>query len=129
MAASDDDTEGKPLDPEMERVRRKIMRFFAISVGLTLVAVMAVLAAVVYKLNAPGHNGPTPRVSSEIPGQAAPAREATIPLKAGTRIISQSLSGNRLAIDTLLPDGGRQIVIYDIGEGRIVERLNVGEGN
>lgn len=125
--AGQDETDDKPLDPEAERVRRKIMRFFAISVGITLIAVMAVLGAVVYKLNAP-RKSPAEAARSDIPGETVAPGEATIPLEAGTRILSESLSGNRILLDTERADGSRQIVIYDMAEGRIIKRLNVGKG-
>ena len=41
--------EDKPLDPAVERVRRKLVRFMAINLGLLFAALMAVVAAVVYK--------------------------------------------------------------------------------
>ena len=39
----------KPLDPAMERVRRRLARLMVVSIGVMLVGLMAVLAAVVYK--------------------------------------------------------------------------------
>jgi hypothetical protein len=48
-----DDNEEKPLDPAVEKVRRKLVRFVAINLGLLFLALMAVLAAVVYKTGAP----------------------------------------------------------------------------
>ena len=51
--------------------------------------------------------------------------EAEISLPAGARIVSQSLSGNRVAIDAELADGGRTIFIYDFAERRMIGRLAV----
>ena len=47
-ALPDNDDE-KPLDPAAERVRRKLVRFMAINLGILFLALMAVVAALVYK--------------------------------------------------------------------------------
>ena len=44
-----DDEEEKPLDPAVEKVRRKLVRFVAINLGLLFIALMAVVGALVYK--------------------------------------------------------------------------------
>ena len=46
---ADDFDDDKPLDPAMEKVRRKLARLMAVSIGIMLVGLMAVLGAVVYK--------------------------------------------------------------------------------
>ena len=48
-----------------------------------------------------------------------------IVLPAGAKLLSQSLSGNRIALDAELPDGTRAIFLYDIAEKRIVGRFAV----
>lgn len=100
------------------------MRFVAINLGLLLVALMAVVGAIVYK----ARNTPSPGIAapaSDIPVPAGSVLESDIPLPAGARIVSQSLSGNRLALDIELPGGARAIHIYDIAERRIVGRFTV----
>ena len=47
------DGEEQPLDPAMERVRRKMIRLLAVSIGIMVIGLMAVLAAIVYKINQP----------------------------------------------------------------------------
>ncbi len=49
----DIDAEEQPLDPAMERVRRKMIRLLAVSIGIMVIGLMAVLAAIVYKINQP----------------------------------------------------------------------------
>jgi hypothetical protein len=44
-----DDLEEKPLDPDMEKVRRKMVRLLAVSIGIMFIGLMAVLGAIVYK--------------------------------------------------------------------------------
>jgi hypothetical protein len=60
----------KPLDPATERLRRKMLRLLAVSVGTLIVAVMAVLGAVVYKVSsrAPAvPEGPAPTLALDVP--------------------------------------------------------------
>ena len=45
----DDENEEKPLDPAMERVRRRLVRFVGINLGLLFIALMAVVVAIVYR--------------------------------------------------------------------------------
>jgi hypothetical protein len=46
---NDDDLDEKPLDPEMEKVRRKMVRLLAVSIGVMFIGLMTVLGAIVYK--------------------------------------------------------------------------------
>jgi len=112
-----DDEDEKPLDPAVERVRRKLVRFVAINLGLLLLALIAVAAAVVYKS---GREAP-----ERATGGGGALAEAEIPLPAGARIVSQSLSGDRIAIDAELAGGGRAIFLYDIAEQRLVGRFTI----
>ncbi|MEL4376910.1 hypothetical protein [Brucella cytisi] len=123
------------LDPAMERVRRKMIRLLAVSIGVMLIGLMAVLVAVVYKINRAPETSPAEEARSDIPGQAAPAPvkpeppkliESQINLTPGTRLLSQSLSGNELSLETLLPDGGTELIIYDYRESRIIGRIKLG---
>ena len=108
--------EDKPLDPAVERVRRKMMRLMAISVGIMMIGLMAVLIAIVYKISARGT-------------QAAPVGgtfETVLPIPAGGRIVSQSLSGDRLTL--LVEHSGRQtIFLFDTATRKIVGRIDIGE--
>ena len=119
-----DDEEEKPLDPAVEKVRRKLVRFVAINLGLLFAALIAVLIAVVYKSRSEAPAAP-PVPASEIPVAPGTVLEGQIPLPSGARIVSQALSGNRLSLDVELPDGRRSIVLYDLGEHRIVGRFAV----
>lgn len=109
-----DEEEEKPLDPAVERVRRKLVRFVAINLGLLLIALMAVVGAIVYRSQTAT---PPPAPQGEMAG--------TIRLPAGARITSQSLSGDRIAFDVELPGGRRVIILYDMPHDRIVGRFEV----
>lgn len=110
----DDDSEDKPLDPAVERVRRKLVRFVAINLGLLFAAVMVVLAALVYKsFRAPS------------PGAAGALAEAEIALPAGARMIGHGFSDGLISVDAELAGGGRAIFLFDVAAGRIVGRYSV----
>ncbi|WP_343312715.1 hypothetical protein AAIB41_07645 [Brucella sp. BE17] len=124
-----------PLDPAMERVRRKMIRLLAVSIGVMLIGLMAVLVAVVYKINRAPDETPVEEARTDIPGQTAaqPVKpeppkliESQLNLLPGTRLLSQSISGDHLSLETLLPDGGTELVIYDYRESRIIGRIKMG---
>ena len=116
-ALPDNDDE-KPLDPAAERVRRKLVRFMAINLGILFLALMAVVAALVYKsMTVPPE---TPAVASDI--RSSNVTSGRIVLPAGARLVSQSLSGNLLSLHVALARGGEAILIYDTAQGRVVSR-------
>lgn len=118
-----DEQEDKPLDPAVESVRRKLVRFMAVNLGLLFLALMVVVGAIVYKSRS---NAPAGTVASgDIPTPAGAAQTGDILLPVGARIVSQSLSGSRIAIDAELADGGREIFVYDMATQRIVGRYAV----
>ena len=117
-----DDEEEKPLDPAVEKVRKKLVRFVAVNLGLLFIALMAVVAALVYK----SRNVAPP--ATEIAGEAPSPEgmvEGQIALPAGARIVSQSLSGDRISLSLEFSDGRRAIYLYDIAARRIVGRFAV----
>ncbi|MEK1890740.1 MAG: fimbrial protein [Phyllobacterium sp.] len=118
------DTEEQPLDPALERVRRKMIRLLAVSIGIMVVGLMAVLAAIVYKINQPVPKAVAP-ARQEIPGQPLDKAMAgeSITLDSGTRILSHNLSNNMLSLETRLADGTRQILVYDVATKRVVARI------
>ena len=124
MARSvDDDSEDKPLDPAVERVRRKLVRFVAINLGLLFIALMAVVAALVYKS---GQTTPQGAAASAIPSPAeGGVLIGEIELPAGAKLLSHSLSGDRLTLDAELADGTRTIFLYDIAGKRIIGQFAV----
>lgn len=137
------------IDPAMERVRRKMVRLLIISIAIMVIGLMAVLSAVIYKINKapdtaenaaaqsdiPGHNP-----KADIPGNSGvgvsgqgaakddvlPLVESQLELAPGTRLLSQSLSGDLVSLETLLPDGGTEIMIYDYRKSRFVGRMRLG---
>ncbi|UUP17234.1 fimbrial protein [Nitratireductor thuwali] len=112
-----------PLDPAAERVRRKLVRFMGINLAILFAAVMAVVLALVYRSLTPKPAEPQ-TVSPLVPGDIL-SGEVAIP--AGARIVSHTLSGNRLSLLLRLGDGGSQIVVYDMASGEPAARIAISE--
>lgn len=118
-----EEDEEKPLDPAAENVRRKLVRFMIVNLGLLFLALMVVIGALVYKArNAPGA-GQAPAGEVQVPAGAPLSGDIVLPV--GARVLSQSLSGNRLSIDAELADGSRSIFVYDIAERRIIGQFAI----
>jgi hypothetical protein len=108
----------QPLDPHVENVRRKLVRFMGVNLGLLFLALMVVIVALVYKSR--GTKEPAPAVLSDIQVPAGEQLTGDIVLPVGATVVSQSLSGNRLSIQAELVDGSRVIFIYDVTERRMI---------
>ncbi|HEV2896657.1 MAG TPA: fimbrial protein [Pseudaminobacter sp.] len=118
-----DDNEEKPLDPAVEKVRRKLVRFVAINLGLLFLALMAVLAAIVYKT---GQSEDRPTVAAA-PDTNASRRDMVIQdirLPRGSRVISHSISGDRLSLHVAV-NGGEVIAVYDMSSGRMLHSFDL----
>ncbi|CAN7562775.1 fimbrial protein [Aminobacter sp. LjRoot7] len=115
--------EDKPLDPSVERVRRKLVRFFIINIGLLFIALMAVLGGVVYKSRTPEAVAPVASGDIQVPAGGQISGEIILPV--GAKIMSQALSGNRISIDAELVDGSRTIFLYDMSERRLIGEFQV----
>ena len=113
-----EEEEEKPLDPAAENVRRKLVRFMIINLGLLFLALMVVIGALVYKARNAPVAGPAPGSDVQAPAGAPLSGDIVLPI--GARVVSQSLSGNRLSVDAELADGSRSIFVYDIAERRII---------
>jgi len=129
-----------PLGPELERVRRRLMRLMLVAVLVTLLLVGAVLVAVIYKITRPvpphAHasvnqltdSHPLPKGKQPPALMHAPASR-DIQLAPGARLISQSIAGPLLSLETLKPDGQTELVIYDYQRGQIITRLQIAADN
>ncbi|TPI09911.1 fimbrial protein [Mesorhizobium sp. B4-1-1] len=118
-----EEDEEKPLDPAAENVRRKLVRFMIVNLGLLFLALMVVIGALVYKARNAPVAGPAPAADVQAPAGAPLSGDIVLPV--GAKVISQSLSGNRLSIDAELIDGSRSIFVYDIAERRIIGRFSI----
>lgn len=127
--AFDHELDEKPLDPAAEQVRRKLMRFVVINLGILLAAVMAVLGAVVYKSGVFSSDPAAPVASGPVAPSwdDRPFVEATIALPQGARVVSQALSGDLLTLQAELPDGSTAIYLYDLANRRMLGRYAIGQ--
>lgn len=117
-----DDEEDKPLDPNVDKLRRKLIRFMVVNLGLLFLALMVVVAALVYKSYTAK---PTPPIAGDIQTPAGEPQTGDIVLPVGAKVLSQSLSGDRLSIEAELTDGSRAIFVYDIAERRMIGRYTL----
>jgi hypothetical protein len=119
MNANTTDAEDKPLDPAVERVRRRMMRLMAVSVVIMMTGLIAVIGAIVYKLQARGDAG-----APAAPGAAAIEGRIALPKEA--RVVSSSLSGGDLLL-VVDPGGGQrlQFWVYRIAENRIAAKISI----
>ncbi len=107
MSASDEDDQ--PLDPALERVRRKMIRLLVVSFGIMTVGLMAVLGTIVYRLGE--------RADQNFGG--------TIELPAGAAISQTSLDGERALLTITLAGGGRELWLVDLRDGQRLGKLDV----
>ena len=124
MSNGDKDEDETPLDPVMENVRKKMVRLLLTSLGIMMVGLMAVLGAIVYKINR-GDDAPG-AARTEIPSDGA-FIAADIMLPKGAWVNGQSLSGGRISLDVTLQGGAREILVFDIAAQKIVARFALKE--
>ena len=125
-AAEGDEREDKPLDPEVEAVRRKLARLLMVSIGIMIIGLMAVLMAIVYKMSRSDGAAPPPAMAATT-GTLKPAAELVLRLPAGARIVSHSLSGRYLTVQVELAGGGSEIVIFDVETNATVATIAVSQ--
>jgi hypothetical protein len=103
-----DDTQDKPLDPAVEAVRKRLARLLAVSIGIMMIGLLAVLGAIVYKMSGPS---------------GAAVADGSLSVPAGMTVVDQSLDGDRLALRLRKADGSEVIAIYALSDGRRIGRF------
>ncbi len=103
----------KPLDPEIEAIRRRMLRLLMISGGIMFIGLMTVLIAIVYKIN-----------QSSESSAARLVTEAELALPAGSSITDTALADGRLMLTLKLQDGSTAIHIYN-RDGAVAARYSV----
>ena len=83
---------------------------------------MVVVAALVYKSYTAK---PTAPIAGDIQTPAGEPQSGDIVLPVGAKVLSQSLSGDRLSLEAELSDGSRAIFVYDIAERRMIGRYTL----
>lgn len=128
MSDIEPEAEGeKPLDPVMEKVRRKMIRLQIVSGLVMFVSLMAVFGAVVYKVMNKGAAAPVPVAAETAPVPSDSPRNLLAALPAGFIVSDVSLSGSQILFYGKAADGGARAYVFDIGTGRIAATVAVGE--
>ena len=109
MTDLDNDAE-TPLDAANERIRRKMVRLLAGSIGIMFIGVMAVLAAIVYRTT-----------SDSQPAMPAPGASVQLQLPVGAEVAETSLDGNRVLVRVFTPVG-EELQIFDLRSGDLLSR-------
>lgn len=122
-----DDEQDKPLDPAVENVRRKLVRFIVINLGILFIALMAVVVALVYRATRVSET--VPATISELP---MPAGEGvisgTLSLPSGARVLDHAMEGSLLSLRVELASGAEAILLYDIASGRSIGQIDIAGG-
>lgn len=122
MANPDPEEQEAPLDPAMERIRRKMVLLQLVSGGILFVCFMAVLAAVVYKVAQRPETAPAATAGNSVPADQPLASSVTLP--EGFEVQSVSLSGSQMLFYGAI--GGQQkALVFDLTVGRIVADVTV----
>ena len=119
--------EEKPLDPATERVRRKLARFGAIFMGINIVALMAVLGAVVYKLGGYGKDDTLGQGAStaSVSVPVEPGFDTMVDIPDGARLVSVSETGGRVVFHLQLSDGSTEVWFFDLATQQVSGKLRL----
>lgn len=95
-----------------------MVRLLFVSGGIMMLGLIAVFAAIVYKLNE-REGGGASRLS------AASPVEGRIAIPPGQRIVSTSLDGDRALLTLTAPDGATSLLLIDLASGATLGRYAV----
>lgn len=119
----------KPLDPATEKVRKRLAKYGAIFMGFNMLALMAVLGALVYKLGGFGENKSqivgSASDSSQVGAPIEPNFDTFIDLPDGATIINASQNGNQILLNLRFLDNKAALWIYDISSQSIIGKISV----
>ena len=112
--------EEPPLDPAVERVRRKLVRLLIGSFGIMILGLIAVFSTIVYRLtDEPG-----------VPAERANTVPATanIALPNGAKVLSASVSGSRTLLHIHVPgEAHGRLVVIETDSGKVIGRFKLEE--
>ena len=116
-----DEHEDAPLDPEMEKVRRKMVRLLVVSIGIMFTGLMAVLVAIVYKINETPDQDPArvTTIENSLPAAASDPLSLKVTLPDGFTTNHVALDGHRVLMFGVMPDGQKRGLIIDLASGAV----------
>ncbi|MCR9123508.1 MAG: DUF6476 family protein [Phyllobacteriaceae bacterium] len=103
--------EEAPLDPAAERVRRKMVRLLAVSIGIMFIGVFAVLAAIVWQLG----EATTPSLT---------AGDLIVP--DGFSVLESDLAADAILLRGTVTDGSQRVLIFDRASGEMTGDFTIG---
>ena len=113
--------EEKPLDPAVEKIRRRMVRLLFISSSVIVLALMTVLGSIVYKANKnSAATGPADRPLQSTVSQP----QQTVTLPKGFVLESTTVDGNRIWFMGTV-DGKHLMIAHDIGTGKTLAKVSV----
>ena len=123
------DDEEAPLDPVMERVRKKMIRLLVISMGTIFISLMVVVYTIVYKINTLPED-PEEEATSSSQIQASFSSDdfkKTVEVNSpvGAKLTSSQLEGNLLVLRFKLTGGENQVRIVDLLSGDVVSTVSI----
>ena len=92
------------------------LKVLVVIMALMILAGLTLLGAVIASRMA--HRPPPTAAPTAAP--TAVFRAAPIDLPAGARVAAMKLATDRLVLDIVLPDGNHQLLVIDLGTGRLL---------
>lgn len=108
---ADAEHDDKPLDPAVERVRRKLVRFAVINLLILLLAILAVAGALIWRTGARDKGPP-----------AGGFVDAPLALPAGAQVLSHTVSDRDISLLARLVDGSEAVLVFGRADGALVGR-------
>ena len=127
MTVPHDDEQDKPLDPAVENVRRKLVRFIVINLGILFIALMAVVVALVYRATRVSETAPTTITELPVPVGVGTV-SGTVELPSGARVVDHAITGSLHSLRIELASGGEAILLYDIASERSIGQIAISGG-
>ncbi|NTE87138.1 hypothetical protein [Agrobacterium rubi] len=112
----------QPLDPAMEKVRRKMIRLQIVSGSVMFISLMAVFGAVVYKAVGPSKTATT-ATTNAVPSDAPVAATASLP--PGFAIENVSFANGDMLFYGRLANGTRKALVFNVQAGRFVADITI----
>ncbi|KXG86236.1 hypothetical protein [Agrobacterium bohemicum] len=113
----------QPLDPAMEKVRRKMIRLQIVSGSVMFISLMAVFGAVVYKAVGPSKTATATNTSPTVPSDAPVAATASLPQ--GFTIENVSFASGDMLFYGRLANGTRKALVFNVQAGRFVADITI----
>ncbi|AGF74946.1 putative membrane protein [Bartonella australis AUST/NH1] len=116
----------QPLDPAVERVRKKLMRLMMIAVSVTIILILAVFVGIIYKVTT---YEPASKQIKSFPHlyNNPQTLHHILSFPKGTQILSQSLSEHKIVLKIVTPDQQIKFMIYNYDTGALVATFSVEE--